>query len=74
MRKILLIIIVGLFLLTSIDGYAQKSKVVRFPIQTEIPVRPAGQLDVIQLTAPKIDTVRVGFIGLGMRGFSAIAR
>lgn len=74
MRKILLIIIVGLFLLTSIDGYAQKSKVVRLPIQTEIPVRPAGQLDVIQLTAPKIDTVRVGFIGLGMRGSSAIAR
>ena len=30
--------------------------------------------DVIQLVTPKIDTVRVGFIGLGMRGPGAVAR
>lgn len=43
-------------------------------IKVETPTRPAGQEDVIQLTAPKIDTVRVGFIGLGMRGPGAVER
>lgn len=38
------------------------------------PERPAGQQDVIELTAPKLDTVRVGFIGLGMRGPGAVER
>ncbi|MDO5571772.1 MAG: Gfo/Idh/MocA family oxidoreductase [Bacteroidales bacterium] len=44
------------------------------PIQTVVPERPAGQTDVIQLTAPALDTVRVGFIGLGMRGPGAVSR
>lgn len=44
------------------------------PIQVPVPVRPAGQGDVIGLTAPKIETVRVGFIGLGMRGPGAVSR
>ena len=74
MKRILLIVAVGLLSFASIDGYAQKSKISQLPIQTEVPVRPAGQTDVIQLTAPKLDTVRVGFIGLGMRGSGAIAR
>lgn len=43
-------------------------------IETEVPERPAGQNDVLQLTAPPIDTVRVGFIGLGMRGPGAVER
>lgn len=43
-------------------------------ITTKIPKRPAGQKDVIQLTAPKLETVRVGFIGLGMRGPGAVER
>lgn len=44
------------------------------PIQTDVPSRPSGQKDVLGLTAPKIDTVRVGFIGLGMRGPGAVRR
>lgn len=44
------------------------------PIEVSVPERPAGQQDVIQLTAPRLDTVRVGFIGLGMRGPGAVAR
>lgn len=44
------------------------------PIQTEVPARPSGQKDVLALTVPKIDTVRVGFIGLGMRGPGAVRR
>lgn len=39
-----------------------------------VPDRPAGQTDVIQLTAAPIDTVRVGIIGLGMRGPGAVDR
>ena len=44
------------------------------PIQVAVPERPAGQQDVIQLVTPKLETVRVGFIGLGMRGPSAVER
>ncbi len=38
------------------------------------PQRPAGQTDVLQLTAPKLETVRVAFVGLGMRGPGAVSR
>lgn len=44
------------------------------PIEVETPERPAGQQDVVGLTVPKMETVRVGFIGLGMRGISAVER
>lgn len=42
------------------------------PIQVNVPVRPAGQKDVINLVTPKMDVVRVGFIGLGMRGSGTV--
>ena len=44
------------------------------PIRTEVPRRPAGQTDMLGFAAPPIDTVRVGFVGLGMRGGGAITR
>ena len=37
-------------------------------IVVKSPERPAGQKSVIGLTAPKMEVVRVGFVGLGMRG------
>lgn len=43
-------------------------------ITPETPVRPAGQQDMINFAAPKISNVRVGFIGLGMRGPGAVER
>ena len=43
-------------------------------IKVDVPARPAGQEDVIGLTVPAMDTVRVGFIGLGMRGSDAVVR
>lgn len=43
-------------------------------IETEIPERPAGQTDMLGFAAEPIDTVRVGFIGLGMRGPDAVER
>jgi hypothetical protein len=38
------------------------------------PARPAGQHDVLQLACDPLPTVRVGFIGLGMRGPDAVTR
>ena len=38
------------------------------------PPRPEGQKDVIELTCNPIDTIRIGFIGLGMRGSGAVKR
>ena len=43
-------------------------------IVVETPERPAGQTDVIGLTVPKMEVVRVGFVGLGMRGPGAVKR
>ena len=44
------------------------------PIKIKVPERPAGQKHVLGLTAPKLDKVRVGFIGVGMRGPGAVFR
>ncbi|MGL4410605.1 MAG: Gfo/Idh/MocA family protein [Bacteroidales bacterium] len=43
-------------------------------IVVEEPVRNAGQKSVIGLTTPKMDGVRVAFVGLGMRGPGAVKR
>ena len=38
------------------------------------PARPAGQQHVLGLSVPKMECVRVGFVGLGMRGPGAVER
>lgn len=43
-------------------------------IKVDVPARPAGQENVIQLKTPKLEKVRVGFVGLGMRGPDAVER
>lgn len=43
-------------------------------IVLETPLRPDGQRHVVGLTAPRIPVVRVGFVGLGMRGPGAVKR
>ncbi len=43
-------------------------------IVLDSPARPAGQQSVLGLSAPKLATVRVGFVGLGMRGPGAVNR
>ena len=43
-------------------------------LTTEVPARPAGQQDAIGLTAEPIETVRIGVVGLGMRGSDAVER
>ncbi|MBO7480173.1 MAG: Gfo/Idh/MocA family oxidoreductase [Bacteroidales bacterium] len=53
------------------DGFKLNDEKV---IVTKTPSRPRGQSDVLGLTVPAIDTVRVGFVGLGMRGSDAVVR
>ena len=67
MKKILTVIF-GAILALSVS--AQQVQ----PLQITVPERPAGQQDVIGLTAPPLKVVRVGFIGLGMRGPGAVER
>lgn len=43
-------------------------------IVVETPKRPSEQQSVIGLTLPKMEVVRVGFVGLGMRGPGAVER
>ncbi len=43
-------------------------------ILTEVPVRPAGQESMLAYAAPAMESVRIGFIGLGMRGPGAVYR
>ena len=43
-------------------------------IVVETPPRPEGQQNVLGLTAPRLEVVRVGFVGLGMRGDGAVRR
>jgi len=60
-----------LLLLSSIVGVmAQKPKMIEYPVSP----RPKGQTDVLELACKPIDTVRIAFIGLGMRGSEAIRR
>lgn len=41
---------------------------------TDFPSRPYGQKDMIGFAAPPLDKVRIGIIGLGMRGPKAVER
>lgn len=43
-------------------------------IKTKIPQRPKGATDLIEFRTAPMDSVRVGFIGLGMRGPGAVQR
>lgn len=43
-------------------------------IEVATPSRPVGQQSALGLTAPKLEVVRVGFVGLGSRGPGAVSR
>ena len=51
-------------------GCGRDSKVMEFPV----PPREAGVTDVLELKCDPVDTVRIAFIGLGMRGEGAVYR
>ena len=49
-------------------------KVVNGTVVTEVPAMPAGQQTSLGMVTPKMDVVRVAFVGLGMRGPGAVER
>ena len=78
MKYLVLSLIAISFFLFSCENQKGKEveKTVSFEAQQffEIPVREEGQKDVLELAVEPMETVRVGFIGLGMRGQGAIRR
>ena len=78
MRKITFVCVVAAILCGMIcsctNGVSEKETMKSLMIEVPVPERPAGQKDVVNLVTPKLDTVRVGFIGLGMRGPGAVER
>lgn len=67
MKKITSLLL-GFLLISSLTAWSQNV------IKTPTPKRPAGQTDVLELRTKPIPTVRVAFIGLGMRGPGAVSR
>ena len=66
MRKILLCFLIFVFLPSCLQTNGS--------LQVETPSRPAGQEDVVGLATEPIETVRIGIIGVGMRGRGAVYR
>ena len=74
MKKTVCYCILAATMLLMCWSCAPKSMAKYTPIEVKVPERPKGQTDVVGLRAPRLDTVRVGFIGLGMRGPGAVER
>lgn len=76
MKKIVLLMSVLVLALSSCSTAAKQEngEVASKIITTEVPVRPEGQGHLVNFAAPKMDKVRIGVIGLGMRGPGAVER
>lgn len=78
MKKMTFVFVVAAILCGMIcsctNGVSEKETKKSLMIEVPVPERPAGQKDVVNLVTSKLDTVRVGFIGLGMRGPGAVER
>ena len=59
---------------TALLATACKTKNTPTVLKTDVPARPAGQENVIGLRTEPLDTVRIGIVGLGMRGSGAVER
>lgn len=78
-KKLSFGLLLALLLTAAPKGYAQVAfdwpyQTVNGTIVTQTPERPAGQQSALGLTTPKLKIVRVGFVGLGMRGPDAVRR
>ena len=61
-------ILAGVALAMTLLSCSEKQTLIR----TEVPVRPAGQQDMLQFAADPIADVGIGVVGLGMRGSDAV--
>ena len=66
MKKLLIALTAAL----TLTACSQKNNV----LTVGIPPRPAGQEDAILMTSDPMDTVRIGIVGIGMRGRGAVGR
>jgi len=76
-KRVATLLLATLFSLGTINAQEKtkgKQPKKSYLIETAIPKRPAGQKDVLGLRLAPMPVVRVGFIGLGMRGPSAVER
>lgn len=73
MKQIFALLTLCCLLFTGCNS-SEKYRIVDGTIVYNTPARPVGQSDMIAFAAEPIDTVRVGFIGLGMRGPGAVRR
>lgn len=79
MKRIVLslftLLFISLFYVNSIHAQQNTGIIPDAPLELfPEPERPAGQQDVLELRCEPIDTVRIAFIGLGMRGAGAVYR
>ncbi|MDD4848761.1 MAG: Gfo/Idh/MocA family oxidoreductase [Bacteroidales bacterium] len=72
MKKLLFILVAVILLVGCVQQPATEP--ITGMIRTAVPERPEGQTDVLELACEPLSVVRVGFIGLGMRGPSAVER
>ena len=76
-KRVATLLLATLFSLGTINAQGKtkgKQPKKSYLIETAIPKRPTGQKDVLGLRLAPMPVVRVGFIGLGMRGPSAVER
>ena len=76
-KRVATLLLATLFSLGTINAQGKtkgKHPKKSYLIETAIPKRPAGQKDVLGLRRAPRPVVRVGFIGLGMRGPGAVER
>lgn len=77
MRKLILFILAAISLCSCYKYEVETSvphKIKNGRIVLEVPDRKPGQESALLMTCAPIDTVRVGFVGLGMRGKDAVYR
>ena len=78
LNKVITMALVALFSLSGLQAQSlspsTKTHWDKGTLVVETPARAEGQTHVLNLTAPKMKTVRVAFVGLGMRGPGAVSR
>ena len=70
MKKVFFIFSIVVLITAIACENSKKNTLITLPT----PAREAGQTDVLELRCEPLPVVRIGFVGLGMRGFGAILR
>jgi len=73
--KFILLSVISVFIIScNLQNNDNKTESSKAKAVFEVPERPVGQNDVLELRTEPIDTVRMAIIGVGMRGFGAVHR